>query len=134
MALRRDRRSEALAWQVFDLAHAASQVFAHRMTRMALAGASPTRRDRNEFYLMGAEKFAAFYESWNAMLVEMLRAQLKLSLSAAPFFWLPWAATTRPGRRALARSQQAALGILGKGVAPVRRRAVANARRLRRTR
>ena len=134
MALRRYRRCEALAWQVFDLAQAAPQVFAHRVSRMALAGASPTQRDRSEFYLMGAEKLAAFYESWNAMLLEMWRAQLRLALSSAPFVWLPWAATTRSGRRTLARSQQAALGILGKGIAPLRHRAVANARRLRRTR
>ena len=73
-----DRRSRALAAQLFDLGLAVPQVLMHRMTRMALAGSRPSARDRREFERMSAEKVAAFYESWSAMLVEVLRANAKL--------------------------------------------------------
>ena len=129
-----DRRSRALAAQVFDLGLAVPQVLTHRMTRMALAGSSPSARDRREFERMSAEKLAAFYESWNAMLVEILRANAELSLSSARLFFLGWPAPRRSSRAVAAQMQRAAIGILGKGIAPVRRRAVANARRLGRVR
>ena len=35
---------------------------------------------------MGAEKIAAFYESWTAMLVEILHANLKFAV-APVFLW-----------------------------------------------
>jgi hypothetical protein len=80
-------------------------------------------RDREELYRMGAEKMAAFNEAWNAMAVEAFRANQKLALSFMQSLWFPW---IRP--KSSARS--AARGILGKGLAPIHRRAVANARRL----
>jgi len=81
---------------------------------------------------MGAEKMAAFYESWSAMLVEMFHTSLELSLWSVRFFWFRWPVTSRSSRAAASRFQQAALAVLAKGVAPVHRRAVANAKRLRR--
>ena len=81
---------------------------------------------------MGAEKMSAFYESWGAMWVEVFRANLELSLWSARFFWLRWPATSRLSRAVASRFQQASLAVLAKGVAPVHRRAVANAKRLRR--
>ena len=134
MPSRHVRKSRALAGQAIDLGFALPQVVAHRAIRMALAGSSPSSRDRNEFYLMSAEKVAAFYESWNAMAVEAFRAALELSLSSAPFFWFQWPAARRPSRAVSARFQRAALAVLGKGVAPIHRRAVANAKRLGRVR
>jgi len=128
------RRSRALAAQVTDLGIAVPQVLAHRMTRMMLAGSSPSARDRKEFRRMSTEKVAAFYESWNAMLVEVTLANVELSLSSARWFLSGLPATLQSSRTAAAHVQRAAVGILGKGVAPVRRRAVANARRLGRAR
>jgi len=81
MPSRRRRKSKTLAAQVSDLAMAVPQVVAQRVARMSLAGLSPSSRDQREFYLMGAEKVAAFYESWNAMIVETFRANQQLSLS-----------------------------------------------------
>ena len=129
-----NRRSRALGAQMIDLGFAVPEVMAYRIARMALVGSSPSARDRREFQRMGAEKLAAFYESWNAMLTEMLRANAQLALWSARWFVPGWPAS-RPLTRATAgHIQRAAIGILGKGVAPVRRRAVANARRLRRVR
>jgi hypothetical protein len=129
MPSRRSRKSHVLAVQAMELGFAAPQVIAHRVMRMAVAGSSPSLRDRKEFYLMGAEKVAAFYESWNAMLLEMFCANLK-SLSTAPLFWFSWPTSMGYSRAASTRFQRAALAVLGKGVAPVHRRAVANAKRL----
>ena len=129
-----NRRSRALAAQITDLGLAAPQVLAHRVTRMALAGSSPSARDRREFQRMSAEKVAAFYESWNAMLIETLRANVELALLSARLFMSGFPASRQSSRAAAAHMQRAALGILGKGVAPIRRRAAANVRRLRRAR
>jgi hypothetical protein len=97
---------------------AVPQVIAHRMARM----------DRREFHRMATEKIAAFSEAWTAMAFEAVRANQQLTLSFLQSLWFPWA------RRKSAAQQlsDATLGVLGKGMAPIRRRAVANAKRLRR--
>ena len=81
---------------------------------------------------MGIEKLAAFYESWNAMLIEVLRVNMRLALSPMYLWWSPWAGTRPLPRFGPKHMRATALGILGSGLAPVHRRAVANARRLRR--
>lgn len=118
------RRVKPISVQMAELAFAAPQVVAHRVTRMALAGASPSARDRREFHQMGAEKLAAAGEAWFAMWVQALHAQQQLALGAMKTAALPSTASlTRAG-----------LGVLGQGMAPLHRRAVANAKRLARTR
>lgn len=129
---RRNRRSRALATQAIELGFAVPQVVGHRMLRMALAGFPASAADRSEFHRMGAEKLAAGVESWNAMMLEMLRAGTRLSLWWTPYFWLQSPFTMPSTRSATRRLQHAGLGILAKGVAPVHRRAIANAKRLRR--
>ena len=109
----------SLAAQTTALAFAAPQVIASRMLRM----------NPSEFQMMGTEKILAAAESWNAMALQSVLEGQKLAYSMMMSFWFPW--LPRPGAR---QARSAALGILGKGVAPYRRRAVANARRLRRRR
>ena len=133
MATRRNRASRSLAVQAAELAVAVPQVVAHRVTRMALSGPKLSARDRREFARMVAEKNAAFGESWNAMAVEAALAHQAL---AASFF--KSLLSVAGGKRlsaatSAAQWQRAALGVLGKGVAPVHRKAVANAKRLGRT-
>jgi hypothetical protein len=100
---------------------------------MARAGPRLKARDHREFQLMTAEKIAAFHESWQAMYVQALWLQWEAATATLRSIWLP-SLHARPfafmGRRRVARN---ALAILSKGIAPVHRRAVANARRLRRT-
>jgi hypothetical protein len=130
MSVRRNRRTKSLAIQAAELAVAAPQVVAHRVARMAIAGASPSARDRKEFHRMGAEKLAAFHESWNAMALQALRANQRLALSFMRSLWYPWGGT-RPSVSATSKQlNHAVLGLLGTGMAPVHRRAVANAKRL----
>ena len=80
---------------------------------------------------MGTEKLAAVNEAWTAMAFEAFRANQQLTLSFMQSLWFPW---LRPSAKSASRQLGNAVeGILGKGMAPVRRRAVANARRLGRT-
>lgn len=127
----RKRNINPLILMAAELGFAAPQVVAHRVTRMTMSGFSPTARDRKEFRRMGTEKMAAFTESWNAMALETLRANQALTASFWRSIWLPWFGA-KPSTAS--HLQNAALGVLGKGIAPVHRRAVANARRLTRTR
>ena len=129
----RKRVSPSLAWKAAELAVAVPQVVAHRMTRMALAGPTLSARDRKEFQGMVAEKKAAFSASWTAMAVQTALAQQTLAAS-----FLTSMLSAGCGRRpsALAAAAQwhnAAVGVFGKGLAPVHKKAVANARRLART-
>jgi hypothetical protein len=119
------RSQRKIARQALGLSLAVPQVVAHRVGRMAAAGRTPSARDRREFTLMGAEKVAAFYESWMAMGFAALQAQQRLwsSLMVSPWGRLP-------SNQALADQT---LRILGQGLAPVHRRAVSNAKRLART-
>lgn len=81
---------------------------------------------------MGIEKIAAANEAWAAMATQAFLENQKIALGFMQSFWLPW---MRPTPRSVSRQlNRATSNILGKGMAPVRRRAVANAKRLGRTR
>jgi len=77
---------------------------------------------------MGIEKMAAVNEAWAAMAIQAFVENQKLALTFMQALWFPW---MRPTPKSVSRQlNRAAMGILGKGVAPARRRAVANAKRL----
>lgn len=97
-----------------------------RTARMLAAGASPDARDRRELERMGTEKVLAFWESINAMGLEMVKAQQQYALRAMFQWWSPWV-TPRSAAASAAK-------ILEKGMGPVHKRASANARRLRKNR
>lgn len=133
MPSRRTRKTQSMVTQAVELAFAVPQVVAHRVARMAIAGPTLSERDRQEFQRMGAEKTAAFGESWNAMTLHALHAHQAL---AASFFRAFWSPSLKGGPSASAVAAQwhsAVLGVLDKGLAPVHRTAVANAKRLART-
>lgn len=133
MTSRRNRNALTLATQSAQLAFAVPQVVAHRLARMAAAGAKPSQRDRKEFELMGAEKMAAFSESWNAMALQTVRANQQLAAACLHSIWSPWT-SGKPAAHAVAQWQDAALDVIGKGLTPVHRKATANAKRLGRIR
>jgi len=110
------RRQSALLAKSTELAFAAPYVVAHRLARMAIAGDSPSARDRKEFSRMGSEKILAFNQSWYAMWLEAMRANQTMTMSLYRSCW------TVGQRMMLA------------GLGPVHRGAVANAKRLRRVR
>lgn len=133
MTLRSHRSTQALTAKTADLTLAAPQVVAHRVTRMALVGPMLSQRDRNEFSRMVTEKIGAFVQAWQAMALQALLAQQALAASA----WrmalspMPWSASS--ASRAAAQVQDAAASVLDKGLTPVHRTVVANAKRLSRT-
>ena len=93
----------------------APQVIALRSLRM---------HDRREMQRMGTEKVFAFWESMNAMGLQMARANQEYALFAMRQWWSPWMS---PWQTAAAASK-----VLEQGLRPVHRRVRANARRLRR--
>jgi hypothetical protein len=130
---RRARKSRTTVHQALELALATPQVVAHRVTRMALAGAIPSARDRKEFDGMLAEKHVAITQSWVAMNAQALVAQQTLLAAMwrnllAP----PWVPRATPAQAAM-QWREAGAGILAKGLEPMRRKAVANAKRLAKT-
>ncbi len=110
--------SSALARQAGELAFAVPQVVGHRLARMALAGPVLNARDRREFHGMGQEKVIASWQSMFAMQWAMGQAMQQT-----------WMAMLQ-GARVPALDT---VSILSKGMAPVHRKATANARRLART-
>lgn len=118
-----------------ELGMAVPQVVAHRLTRLAMAGPVMSSRDKAEFELMWAEKNQAFAQSWLAMTAQALRAQQALALTWTAALFNPLALSrglrSHPGQTANPFSS--GMSILNAGLEPVHRKAVANARRLRRT-
>ena len=112
---------------------AVPQVVARRVTRMALAGPKPSDRDRKEFQMMINEKHAAFAQAWGDMAVQAFRANQALTASVLRSFFTPYSYKNPPAASVVAQVQNAVIGVIGKGLAPVHRKAVSNARRLART-
>jgi hypothetical protein len=133
MSSRHSRKSKSLAAKSAELAFAVPQVVAHRVTRMAIAGPTLSERDRKEFKLMSDEKTAAFAESWNAMTVHALQANQALASSLMRSMWTPFPGRQPSAGAIAAQAHRAALDVLDKGLSPVHRKAVANAKRLART-
>jgi len=130
----RKRKTSSIVAKSVELAVAVPQVVAHRVARMAIAGPALSKRDRQEFQRMVAEKKSAFTQAWSAMAQQTVRAQQALAASLMRSFWSP-SLRAKPSPSAVAAQlHNAALGVLDKGLAPVHRKAVANAKRLARTR
>jgi hypothetical protein len=129
------RKRRRLAGQAGDLMVAMPQVIAARLARVAAAGPLPSARDRREFAAMGTEKLTAFTESWSAMAAEAMRFNQALAAACIKAWWHPWQhrspATSLAAWTSAARPlESVALDAANEGIAPVRRRAVGNARRL----
>ena len=127
------RKKRALVKAV-ETSLAAPQVIAHRLQRMAIAGPVLSERDRKEFTGMVAEKQLAFTQAWFAAWQQFARAQQSFMLSA----WQAMLSGSLPslltGSSLAGRSLAASAAMTSAALAPVHRKAVANARRLGRTR
>jgi hypothetical protein len=123
--------TQRLGKQLMELAFAAPQVVMHRTSRMARTSLSA--RDQAEFSRMGSEKVAAFYQSWAGMWRAAFAVQYGLATactSAAMAFATK--GTANAGATAALMSN-AATKVASAGLAPVHKKAVANAKRLSRT-
>ena len=117
-----------------ELALSVPQVFAHRVTRMALAGPQLSDRDRKEFQIMLTEKHAAFAHAWSDMATHAFRENQAFTAYMLRFFFAPLSLKRRSAASTAAQVHRAAIGVFGKGLAPIHRKAVSNARRLAKTR
>jgi hypothetical protein len=133
MPSRSSRKPKSVVTKTAELAVAVPQVVAHRVIRMATSGPTLSERDRKEFQLMVAEKKMAFAEAWQAMAAQSMRASQTLAMSFLRSIWSPSLRGKPTAGKVAAQLQSAALGVFGKGLAPVHRKAVANAKRLART-
>jgi len=123
--------------QSMELALAAPQVIAQRTARMLAAGHAPTMADQQEFMRMGTEKIEALVEIWTAMAMQTARANQELLASMMRMWSLPWvglslSAPLHSRRAAVRRLERTGLALMASAVAPIHRRAVANAKRLHR--
>ena len=82
---------------------------------------------------MGTEKLAACTESLAAMAAQTVVENQQLALYFMSAFWNPWKSPKLSGASVSKRLNKAGQSILAKGLVPVHRRAVANAKRLART-
>ena len=130
-------KQKRLSRAATQMAVAVPQVIAHRVGRMIGAGPLPSGRDQQELYLMGAEKVAAFQESWVAMSWQTLAAQQQFSLwwmqtwwKVAMGGWLNPPSLQHLSSGAQQRLLASLFDVAHQGIAPGHRRAGANARRL----
>ena len=143
---RRSTNGATLA-KMAQLAVAAPQVVAIRTSRMLAAGTNPVAADRVELSRMYTEKVQAYWESMFAMAAQTARANQQYIRLVAVQWWKMWAAPWAfVGRRSAAQaaasllpiptpaqSKRAAASLIAAAVAPVHKRATANARRLTRS-
>lgn len=147
--VKRRRKAGSIA-KAAELAMAAPQVVAIRTARMLAAGANPGAADRAEFSQMRTEKVEAFWESMFGMGAQIVRTNQEYARTAALQWWRLWTTPPRlvayrPVSQAMASLPRAAVLIPGPtrrqrqravsklveaGLAPVHKRATANARRL----
>jgi hypothetical protein len=113
-----------------ELAVAVPQVVAHRATRMALAGPLMSERDRKEFQRMMSEKQAAFAQAYWEMGLQMIRANLQLSSTLFGARSSPFSPAAPSVAFVMAQARHAIGAVIGKGLTPLHRTAVSNARRL----
>ena len=82
---------------------------------------------------MVAEKGESFVQAWQAMAMQTVLANQAMAASFALSFWSLSPRGKITPVKVAAQLQGAALGVLDKGLAPVHRKATANAKRLART-
>jgi hypothetical protein len=145
-----------LARQWSETMLASAEVIAHRTAWMTGPQARPSARDRRELVVMGPEKLAAAMAATNAMAAQWMTTNARLALVAWQRMMAAGAAmSSLAGSRtpaqawvrapsalraldAAATAQQRLSGatatLATRGLAPVRKRAIANARRLRKRR
>ena len=112
-----------------EIAYAVPQIIAHRVSRMALAGPVPSTRDRKEFQLMGTEKLAAVLESWSAMALATGFILHAVAIKNMASLTAPWSFTEPDLQPTTDQLSIAAISIFSKGVTPIHRRVMANAKR-----
>lgn len=116
-----------LTEELSALAVASSEVVARRLLGFATTGGSWSARERRETARMASEKFDAFTLSWLSMYRETWKFQLRAWHMTMEIVGMTAGARTKLPHALWPESD----AILAAALVPVRRRAQANVRRLR---
>jgi hypothetical protein len=143
-----------LGLKTMQMSAAAAQVIAIRSTRMAAHGANPSAADRREMHRMGAEKVDAFSRAGTALATGAVPLMAGMAMQASragfeTFNALTNLVASRTIPQTLAHQRKLAAALMGGGtssggatasnatarlahraLAPVHRKATANAKRL----
>ncbi len=131
MSIKITRKTKSVSLQSAELAMAVPQVIAHRMMRMALAGPMPSVRDCKEFQMMVNEKHTAFARAGWEMAMASFHSNHAVAASMFNLFFNPF--SKKSSAAVGANIRNATIGVFNKGLAPVHRTAVSNAKRLAKT-
>lgn len=127
---RASRKSEELQKKATELAEAAPQVIAKRLGSLAASGPMLSLQDQQDLQEMVSEKQTAFTQSFVAMSMQMMVSQQELAMKAMKSLIWPTGSANANLMQAADDAQSAALDVLDKGLDPIHKTAVANAKRL----
>ncbi len=134
MASRPARPVARLTQQVIDLSWASPMVIAYRLAGIALAGPEPDAQARREVQGMIGEKLVASQQAWLAICQACWSAQWQwLQLYQQSWLALLGGNQARAARGLAEGVVRTSAGVASAGLEPYRRKAVANARRLSRS-
>lgn len=80
--------------------------------------------------MMVNEKHVAFAQAWSDMAMQAFRANQALTIFMLRSFFAPFSVKKPSASSVAAQVQNAAIRVLDKGLAPVHRKVVSNAKRL----
>lgn len=124
-----------------ELAIASNTVITERVGMMSAAARDPMRGDYAELGRIVPEKVVAFSQAGSSVIEDVGRLQMEWArqMTDAGLFWfggVPTAASAQRladrGAARMARMTRRAMGISGRALDPVHKRATGNARRLKR--
>ena len=115
-------RSASLPVQAIELAMSVPQVVALRLVNPSI--------DHLEFYRMWSEKFMAYGESFSAMSNEVINYQNTMLATCCRYWSNPWILAEISPRSSLMHTAAFGEKVARKGLAPMHKRTLANARRL----
>ena len=124
------RKSQNLQKKTAELAEAAPQVIAKRLGKLAAAGPMLSKQDHHDLQEMVSEKQSAFTQSWLAMSMQMVFSQQELAMKTMKSMAWPKGTASFNIRQATDDAHSAALDVLEKGLDPIHKTAVANAKLL----
>ncbi len=124
------KKNASFPVQSYELAVATQEVVARRLLQMSTTGINPSSNDHEEFHRMWIEKITVANESWSAMASEVMDYQQKLLDSYASYWMNPWSFFALPVHTHINHAHNAGNKVLEKGMEPIHRTAVENAKRL----
>ena len=130
MSKHRKLNTPRLLSQLSSLSITTPQVIAHRVSRMASASPVLSARDRREFTGMVVEKQVAFARSVQNMRLAGAKVNQELLVAWSRAMIQPQWLKPAAGSRLARQVNQSGLSVLSEALAPIERKASANARRL----